>query len=138
MSLVELGYRRAKAVKAVKKALDTGKIVKKNNKKSEHPNQRQQSRTREMQELFQSDMSEKKQKRNSAPGKKKSKHSFKSKSRYELAYNPIAQYFRGWFWSYVCMYMCVFVAYVFHVCMYDLQIFYAKNNDMGGSKRKLF
>ncbi|XP_050267704.1 DEAD-box ATP-dependent RNA helicase 28-like [Quercus robur] len=83
LSLVELGYRRAKAVKAVKKALDTGKIVKKNNKKSEHPNQRQQSRTREMQELFQSDMSEKKQKRNSAPGKKKSKHSFKSKSRYK-------------------------------------------------------
>ncbi|KAL0016970.1 hypothetical protein SO802_004039 [Lithocarpus litseifolius] len=95
LSLVELGYRRAKAVKAVKKALDTGKIVKKNTKKSERPNQRQQSRTREMQELFQSDMSEKKQKRNSVPGKKKSKHSFKSKSRYELAYNPIAQYFRG-------------------------------------------
>ena len=95
MSLVELGYRRAKAVKAVNKALDTGKIVKKNTKKSEHPNQRQQSRTREMQELFQSDMSEKKQKRNSVPGKKKSKHSFKSKSRYKLAYNPIAWYFRG-------------------------------------------
>ncbi|KAK7859215.1 dead-box atp-dependent rna helicase 28 [Quercus suber] len=73
LSLVELGYRRAKAVKAVKKALDTGKIVKKNTKKSEHPNQRQQSRTREMQELFQSDMSEKKQKRNSVPGKKKYK-----------------------------------------------------------------
>ncbi|KAM3710861.1 hypothetical protein ACJW31_01G063500 [Castanea mollissima] len=83
LSLVELGYRRAKAVKAVKKALDTGKIVKKKTKKSEHPNQRQQSRTREMQELFQSDMSEKKQKRNSVPGKKKSKHSFKSKSRYK-------------------------------------------------------
>ncbi|KAK4600019.1 hypothetical protein RGQ29_009897 [Quercus rubra] len=83
LSLVELGYRRAKAVKAVNKALDTGKIVKKNTKKSEHPNQRQQSRTREMQELFQSDMSEKKQKRNSVPGKKKSKHSFKSKSRYK-------------------------------------------------------
>nr|XP_023913940.1 DEAD-box ATP-dependent RNA helicase 28-like [Quercus suber] len=82
LSLVELGYRRAKAVKAVKKALDTGKIVK-NTKKSERPNQRQQSRTREMQELFQSDMSEKKQKRNSVPGKKKSKHSFKSKSRYK-------------------------------------------------------
>nr|POF22998.1 dead-box atp-dependent rna helicase 28 [Quercus suber] len=82
LSLVELGYRRAKAVKAVKKALDTGKIVK-NTKKSERPNQRQQSRTREMQELFQSDMSEKKQTRNSVPGKKKSKHSFKSKSRYK-------------------------------------------------------
>ncbi|KAK4557419.1 hypothetical protein RGQ29_007253 [Quercus rubra] len=82
LSLVELGYRRAKAVKAVKKALDTGKIVK-NTKKSERPNQRQQSRTREMQELFQSDMSEKKQKRNSVPGKKKSKHSFKSKLRYK-------------------------------------------------------
>lgn len=44
-----------------------------------------QSRTQEMRELFQSDMSEKKQKRNihGASGHKKSKHSFKSKSRYE-------------------------------------------------------
>jgi hypothetical protein len=83
-----VGYRRAKAVKAGKKALDAGKIVKKSGKKSVRPTQKTQSRTEEMQELFQSDMSEKKQKRNVAAGKKKSKKSFKSKSRYELACNP--------------------------------------------------
>ncbi len=77
------------------KAVDAGKIVKKPSKKSERPDKRKQSRTNEMRELFQSDMSEKKQKRNFAAGKKKSKNSFKSKSRYELAYNPIALYFRG-------------------------------------------
>ncbi|XP_062164527.1 DEAD-box ATP-dependent RNA helicase 28 isoform X1 [Alnus glutinosa] len=83
ISLVDVGYRRAKAVKAGKKALDAGKIVKKTGKKSVRPTQKTQSRTEEMQELFQSDMSEKKQKRNVAAGKKKSKKSFKSKSRYK-------------------------------------------------------
>ena len=34
--------------------------------------------------------------------------------------------------------MCLWPMYFMYVCMYDLQIFYAKNNDMGGSKRKLF
>lgn len=79
--LVDLAYRRAKAVKAVKKALDSGKIVKKSNKTSKHANQRTQSRTEEMRELFQNDMSERKQKSTSDAGRKKPKSSFKSKSR---------------------------------------------------------
>ncbi|RVX03378.1 DEAD-box ATP-dependent RNA helicase 28 [Vitis vinifera] len=84
ISLVGIGYRRAKAVKAVKKAQDAGKIGRKANKKSERPSQTNQSRTEEMRELFQSDMSERKQKRSiRGAGKKKSKNSFKSKSRYE-------------------------------------------------------
>ncbi|KAJ6953454.1 hypothetical protein NC652_005231 [Populus alba x Populus x berolinensis] len=49
---------------AVKKALDAGKIVqKKAGKKSKPPPERTQSRTEEMRELFQSDMSERKQQR---------------------------------------------------------------------------
>ncbi|OMO75436.1 hypothetical protein COLO4_26129 [Corchorus olitorius] len=83
ISLVDLAYRRAKAVKAVKKAVDSGKIMKKQNKKSKQANQRTQSRTEEMRELFQSDMSEKRQKSTSGAGRKKSKSSFKSKSRYK-------------------------------------------------------
>lgn len=84
MPLVDLGYRRAKAVKAAKKAMDTGKIVRKDSKKSNRLPQRTQSRTDEMHDLFQSDMSQGKQNRkNSGTGKKKSKNSFKSKSRYE-------------------------------------------------------
>ncbi|KAJ6306312.1 hypothetical protein OIU76_001319 [Salix suchowensis] len=84
LSLVDLGYRRAKAVKAVKKAMDSGKIVqKKASKKSKQPPERTQSRTEEMQELFQSDMNERKQKRSSGTGNRKSKNSFKSKSRYK-------------------------------------------------------
>ncbi|KAF9683155.1 hypothetical protein SADUNF_Sadunf05G0183100 [Salix dunnii] len=82
LSLVDLGYRRAKAVKAVKKAMDAGKIVqKKAGKKSKQPTERTQSRTEEMHELFQSDMNERKQKRSA--GNRKSKNSFKSKSRYK-------------------------------------------------------
>ncbi|KAJ6736407.1 RNA HELICASE [Salix viminalis] len=84
LSLVDLGYRRAKAVKAVKKAMDSGKIVqKKASKKSKQPPERTQSRTEEMQELFQGDMNERKQKRSSGTGNRKSKNSFKSKSRYK-------------------------------------------------------
>ncbi|KAJ9165956.1 hypothetical protein P3X46_020766 [Hevea brasiliensis] len=85
MSLVDLGYRRAKAVKAVKRALDAGKIVQKaGKKKSKRPPERTQSRTEEMRELFQSDMTEKKRKKSSGGmGSKKSKNSFKSKSRYK-------------------------------------------------------
>jgi ATP-dependent RNA helicase DDX27 len=64
LSLVDLGYRRVKAAEAVKKALDAGKIVqKKAGKKSKPPPERTQSRTEEMRELFQRDMSERKQKR---------------------------------------------------------------------------
>ncbi|XP_024030297.1 DEAD-box ATP-dependent RNA helicase 28 [Morus notabilis] len=84
LSLVDLAYRRAKAVKAKKKAVDAGKIVMKASKKPKHSSERTQSRTEEMRELFESDMSERKQRRNiSGAGKKKSKHSFKSKSRYK-------------------------------------------------------
>ncbi|XP_022769208.1 DEAD-box ATP-dependent RNA helicase 28 isoform X2 [Durio zibethinus] len=83
ISLVDMAYRRAKAVKAVKKALDSGKIVKKSNKKSKHGNQKTQSRTEEMWELFQNDMSESRRKRTSGAGRKKTKSSFKSKSRYK-------------------------------------------------------
>lgn len=90
MSLVDLAYRRAKAVKAKKKAVDAGKIVMKAGKKPKHSSQSTQSRTEEMRELFESDMSERKQRRNnSGAGKKKSKHSFKSKSRYETDLNLV-------------------------------------------------
>ncbi|KAL6295558.1 hypothetical protein ACE6H2_003700 [Prunus campanulata] len=84
MPLVDVAYRRAKAVKAAKKATDAGKIVRKPSKKSSSTPQRTQSRTDEMQDLFQSDMSQRKQNRKSnGAGKKKSKNSFKSKSRYK-------------------------------------------------------
>ncbi|KAH1153960.1 hypothetical protein GLYMA_18G101600v4 [Glycine max] len=82
MSLVDLAYRRAKAVKAVKKALDSGKIVEKNKKKSNNNSRKTPSRTEEMRELFQTDMKDKKPKRGVGGGKK-SKSSFKSKSRYK-------------------------------------------------------
>nr|KYP60880.1 DEAD-box ATP-dependent RNA helicase 28 [Cajanus cajan] len=82
MSLVDLAYRRAKAVKAVKKALDSGKIVQKNKKKSNNAPRKTSSRTEEMRELFQTDMKDKKTKRRGVGGGKKSKSSFKSKSRY--------------------------------------------------------
>ncbi|TXG56634.1 hypothetical protein EZV62_017947 [Acer yangbiense] len=88
ISLVDMAYRRAKAVKAKNKALDAGKISKVISNKPKHPSQKTQSRAEEMRDLFQTDMSERKQKRSSgSTGKKKS---FKSKSRYELAFT----YFR--------------------------------------------
>ncbi|KAJ7960731.1 DEAD-box ATP-dependent RNA helicase [Quillaja saponaria] len=83
LTLVDLAYRRAKAVKAVKKALDAGKIVKNGKSKSSRPSRRTQSRTEEMQELFKSDMTERKPKSSLGAGKKKPKSSFKSKSRYK-------------------------------------------------------
>lgn len=86
ISLVDLAYRRAKAVKAVKRATDAGKIMRRVEKKSKHPAQKTQTRTEEMRELFQNDMSDRKPKRNPRGGKKKS--SFKSKSRYESYHVP--------------------------------------------------
>ncbi|KAL2895536.1 DEAD-box ATP-dependent RNA helicase 28 [Bienertia sinuspersici] len=77
--LVDVAYRRAKAVKAGKKAQDDGKKVKKMGKKAGQP----QSRTEEMKELFQTDMSEKRMKKNLPGVGKKPKNSFKSKSRYK-------------------------------------------------------
>lgn len=89
MSLVDLGYRRAKAAKAVKRALDSGKIVHKAGKKSKRLPERTQSRTEEMRELFQSDMTEKKRTKSSGGTRsKKSKNSFKSKSRYAVKLSP--------------------------------------------------
>ncbi|KAG7011071.1 DEAD-box ATP-dependent RNA helicase 28, partial [Cucurbita argyrosperma subsp. argyrosperma] len=76
LSLVKLAYRRAKAVKAVKKAFDSGKIVKKQNQKTKSSSQRRtQSRSEEMRKMFQNDMSEQKQKRRGSGGggNKKSK-----------------------------------------------------------------
>ncbi|KAK3444009.1 hypothetical protein EUGRSUZ_A00214 [Eucalyptus grandis] len=82
LSLVEVAYRRAKAAKSVKKALDAGKIVREPSKKAKRISERTPSRAEEMKELFQSDMSERKlKKRGAVAGKKKSK--FKSKSRYK-------------------------------------------------------
>ncbi|MED6133020.1 DEAD-box ATP-dependent RNA helicase 28 [Stylosanthes scabra] len=84
LSLVDVAYRRAKAVKAVKKAMDSGKIVKKNKKSTDRPSHKSvSSRTEEMRELFQADMKDKKPKRRGAGAGKKSKSSFKSKSRYK-------------------------------------------------------
>ncbi|KAK1433108.1 hypothetical protein QVD17_10014 [Tagetes erecta] len=81
ISLVDLAYRRAKAAKGAKKAADAGKAVRTNKKGAKKPSSHSsKSRPEEMKELFQSDMSEKKQKRSS--GVKKSS-SFKSKSRYK-------------------------------------------------------
>ncbi|GMH16550.1 hypothetical protein Nepgr_018391 [Nepenthes gracilis] len=77
--IVEIGYRRAKAIKAGKRAKEAGRNVKRSGKVKHH-----QSRTEEMRDLFQTDMSEKQQKRNlQRTGKKKAKTSFKSKSRYK-------------------------------------------------------
>ncbi|XP_059278965.1 DEAD-box ATP-dependent RNA helicase 28 [Lycium ferocissimum] len=82
ISLVDVAYRRAKAVKAVNKAVDAGKIVRKAGNKPKPKSRVSESRTEEMQDLFQNDMSEKKQRKPlHAGGKKKS--SFKSKSRYK-------------------------------------------------------
>ncbi|XP_068639904.1 DEAD-box ATP-dependent RNA helicase 28 [Aristolochia californica] len=87
-TLVELGYQRAKAAKAINKAKEAGLFVKKPVKKSKSTHGRTQSRTEEMKELFQRDMSEVKQRRGlrkntSGPVRKKPNHSFKSKSRYK-------------------------------------------------------
>ncbi|XP_055834728.1 DEAD-box ATP-dependent RNA helicase 28 isoform X2 [Solanum dulcamara] len=82
ISLVDLAYRRAKAVKAVNKAVDAGKIVRKAGKKPKPKSKISESRTEEMQDLFQNDMSEKKQRKPLHTGGKK-KSSFKSKSRYK-------------------------------------------------------
>nr|KAJ0194306.1 hypothetical protein LSAT_V11C800392910 [Lactuca sativa] len=89
ISLVDLAYRRAKAAKGAKKAADNGKVVRTNKKpnnkskpssSSTHLNK---SRPEEMKELFQSEMSEKKQKRSAHGGGGKKSSSFKSKSRYK-------------------------------------------------------
>ncbi|OVA19622.1 Helicase [Macleaya cordata] len=79
--LVDVAYRQAKAVKAVKKAQAAGKFVKKEGKTPKRPSQRTQSRPEEMRDLFQSDMHERKQKKSIHGAAKKKSKSFKSKSR---------------------------------------------------------
>lgn len=83
-SLVDVAYRRAKSMKATGKTGAAGKG--KNEKKARPHSEKAQTRQEEMHELFQNDMSEWKQgrslKNNSSFARKKSKNSFKSKSRY--------------------------------------------------------
>lgn len=71
-------------MKAKKRLEDSGKIARTTTKKSKNSSKKNQSRSDEMQELFQSDITERKQKSMGGTGKKKSKSSFKSKSRYGL------------------------------------------------------
>ncbi|WOL09700.1 DEAD-box ATP-dependent RNA helicase 28 isoform X2 [Canna indica] len=87
-SLVDLAYRRAKSVKAMKKMHESGKKLTKTAKNKNQSVQKNQTRKEEMLELFQDDMSDKKQARitrnsNNDTGRRKSKNSFKSKSRYK-------------------------------------------------------
>ncbi|KAL6284810.1 hypothetical protein ACE6H2_015739 [Prunus campanulata] len=82
--LVDLAYRRAKAVKAAQKATDAGKSLKKTSKRCNLSPQRTQSRTDEMRDLFQSDISQRRHNATSGGARrKKSKNSFKSNSRYK-------------------------------------------------------
>ncbi|CAA7044714.1 unnamed protein product [Microthlaspi erraticum] len=89
LTLVDLGYRRAKAVKAKQRAIDSGRMERPTPNKKQNLNRskpRSQPRDEEMKDLFKSDMSEKKQGRGSGGGAKpkaKSKNSFKSKGRYK-------------------------------------------------------
>ncbi|CAJ2656770.1 unnamed protein product [Trifolium pratense] len=65
LTLADLAYRRAKAVKATKRALDSGKIVKNHQKKSNKSNplpKPSSSRLEEMRELFQTGVKDKKPK----------------------------------------------------------------------------
>lgn len=86
LTLVDIGYRRAKAVKAKQRAIDSGKMDRPTpNKKQNRSKPRNQPRDEEMKDLFKSDMSEKKQGRSGATAaakpRTKSKNSFKSKAR---------------------------------------------------------
>ncbi|KAK1296541.1 DEAD-box ATP-dependent RNA helicase 28 [Acorus calamus] len=86
-SLVDVAYRRAKSLKSITKAHEAGKMVKKAGNLAKHT-MKNQKRSEEMLDLFQSDMSEKKQSSSSkkgtnAGGRKKPKSSFKSKARYK-------------------------------------------------------
>ncbi|KAG6522394.1 hypothetical protein ZIOFF_019534 [Zingiber officinale] len=86
-SLVDVGYRRAKSMKAMKKMQDAGKKLPKSAKNNQLA-QKNSSRKEEMIELFQNDMSDKKQaqitnKNKNVSVRRKSNGSFKSKSRYK-------------------------------------------------------
>ncbi|KAH9307942.1 hypothetical protein KI387_035853, partial [Taxus chinensis] len=85
LSLVQVAYRRAKAVKAVEKAREAGKFVMKNPSMKKTP-RREKGRKGEMEELFQNEINAKKQPHTNSGGhqlgggKKKSNKAFKSKS----------------------------------------------------------
>ncbi|KAG5414318.1 hypothetical protein IGI04_001885 [Brassica rapa subsp. trilocularis] len=82
LTLVDLGYRRAKAVKAKQRAIDSGKMDRPTPNKKQNLNRSEpktQPRNEEMKDLFKSDMSDKKQ--GTSKPKGKSKNSFKSKGR---------------------------------------------------------
>ena len=88
LTLVDLGYRRAKAVKAKQRAIDSGKMDRPTPNKKQNLNRtkpKTQPRNEEMKDLFKSDMSDKKQGSvgagASAKPRGKSKNSFKSKGR---------------------------------------------------------
>ncbi|CAH2078860.1 unnamed protein product [Thlaspi arvense] len=89
LTLKDLGYRRAKAVKAKQRAIDSGKMERPAPNKKQNLNRskpRNQPRKEEMKDLFKSDMSEKKEGRGGGGGaaakpRTKSKNSFKSKAR---------------------------------------------------------
>ncbi|XP_010449739.1 PREDICTED: DEAD-box ATP-dependent RNA helicase 28 [Camelina sativa] len=88
LTLVDIGYRRAKAVKAKQRAIDSGKMDRPTpNKKQVRSKPKSQPRDEEMKDLFKSDMSENKQGRGGGAGGAKhrtqSKNSFKSKARYK-------------------------------------------------------
>jgi ATP-dependent RNA helicase DDX27 len=88
LTLKDLGYMRAKAVKAKQRAIDSGKMERpKPDKKQSRSKPRNQPRGEEMKDLFKSDMGEKKQGRGGAAAaakpRTKSKNSFKSKARYK-------------------------------------------------------
>lgn len=83
-SEVELSYRRAKAVKSAERSREAGKFFKKAPSKKIR---RDKGRKEEMEDLFQGDMSAKKQRTTGGSmgggGNKKSNKAFKSKSRYK-------------------------------------------------------
>lgn len=85
-SLVDVAYRRAKSVKSVLKARESGKLSKDSGKRTKKFSQKNQTRKEEMLDLFQNDMSETKKARTTMKSNgfgKKKKSSFKSKSRYK-------------------------------------------------------
>ncbi|KAJ7298549.1 hypothetical protein O6H91_Y551600 [Diphasiastrum complanatum] len=87
-STVEAAYRRAKAVKAVERAKEAGRFVKKNTGAKKMKGTNFVSRKEEMEQLFQGDVKDSKRQRlmNSSNKKRKaglSHKGFKSKARYK-------------------------------------------------------
>lgn len=126
ISLVDLAYRRAKAAKGAKKAADNGKVVRTNKKpnnkskpssSSTHLNK---SRPEEMKELFQSEMSEKKQKRSAHGGGGKKSSSFKSKSRY---YFPLSIFYNKGIFVFLILVGTLLLCFVVVAVVQKIKIF---------------